>query len=252
MTPWCVCIKTRCLSGYTCKTIRKSNFILTKIVEDEWNHTWNEEVIIVGKMRRSCFRKTLQDFVMWQHMMDDYMETLSTSMAFCEEIHRTPMDSPHSGLVMRVLIFAGWGSMGHGEIDEPELGLPRFKTRWRSCDVTIITSPCGCRIRFNHGSLPLVGRKTPIVYVRMSSWWRHQMETFSALLAICAGNSPVTGGFLAQRPVTRSFDVFFDLRLNKRLIKHSWCLWFGAHYDVIVMFEIYTDGLVTVRSGDYA
>ena len=24
-------------------------------------------------------------------------------------------------------------------------------------------------------------------------WWRHQMETFSALLALCAGNSPVTG-----------------------------------------------------------
>ena len=63
------------------------------------------------------------------------------------------------------------------------------------------------------------------------------METFSALLAICAGNSPVTGEFLAQRPVTRSFDVFFDLRLNKRvnnreaggLRRHR------AHYDVIVM-----------------
>ena len=26
-----------------------------------------------------------------------------------------------------------------------------------------------------------------------SSWWRHQMETFSALLIICAGNSPVPG-----------------------------------------------------------
>ena len=54
------------------------------------------------------------------------------------------------------------------------------------------------------------------------SWWRHHMETFSALLAICAGNSPVTGEFPAQRPVTRNFDVFFDLRLNKRLSKQSW------------------------------
>ena len=52
-----------------------------------------------------------------------------------------------------------------------------------------------------------------------SSWWRHQMETLSALLAICAGNSPVPGEFPAQRPVTRSFDVFFDLRPNKRLSK---------------------------------
>ena len=54
----------------------------------------------------------------------------------------------------------------------------------------------------------------------------HQMETFSALLAICAGNSPVTGEFSAQRPVTRNFDVFFDLGLNKRLSKQSWGRWF--------------------------
>ena len=69
-------------------------------------------------------------------------------------------------------------------------------------------------------------------------WWRHRMETFSALLALCAGNSPVTGEFPAQRPVTRSFDVFFDLRLkngwvNNRqagdLRRHR------SHYDVIVM-----------------
>ena len=42
------------------------------------------------------------------------------------------------------------------------------------------------------------------------------METFSALLAICAGNSTVTGEFPAHKPVTRSFDIFFDLRLNSR------------------------------------
>ena len=54
-----------------------------------------------------------------------------------------------------------------------------------------------------------------------SSWWRHQMEIFSALLAICAGNSPVPGEFPTQRPVTRIFDVYFDLRLNKRLSKQS-------------------------------
>ena len=57
-------------------------------------------------------------------------------------------------------------------------------------------------------------------------WRRRQMEIFSALLAICAGNSPVAGEFPAQGPVTRSFDVFFDLRLNKRLSKQSWGWWF--------------------------
>ena len=63
------------------------------------------------------------------------------------------------------------------------------------------------------GTSPAPNRKT---------WWHHQMETFSALLAFCAGNSPVTDEFPAQRPVTRSFDVCFDLRLNKRLSKQSW------------------------------
>ena len=57
------------------------------------------------------------------------------------------------------------------------------------------------------------------------TWWRHQVETFSVLLAFCAGNSSVIGEFPAQRPVTRSFDVFFDLCLNERLNKQSlgWC-----------------------------
>ena len=52
------------------------------------------------------------------------------------------------------------------------------------------------------------------------------METFSASLAICVGNSPVTGEFPAQRPAARSFDGFFDLRLIKRLSKLSWGWWF--------------------------
>ena len=62
------------------------------------------------------------------------------------------------------------------------------------------------------------------------SWWRHQMETFLALLAICAGISPVTVETPSQTPVTRSFDVFFDMRLN------IWLRCQRAHYDVIVMF----------------
>ena len=56
------------------------------------------------------------------------------------------------------------------------------------------------------------------VYLQiLYSWWRHQTETFSALLTICAGNSPVTREFPAQRPVTRSFDVFFELRVDKKV-----------------------------------
>ena len=64
------------------------------------------------------------------------------------------------------------------------------------------------------------------------------METFSALLAICAGNSPDSAEFPAHSPVTRSFAVFFDLCL-----KNGWennreagdLRRYRAHYDGIVM-----------------
>ena len=58
------------------------------------------------------------------------------------------------------------------------------------------------------------------------SWRRHQMEKFYASLALSEGNSPVTGEFPSQTSVTLSFDVFFDLRLNKRLSKQSGRRWF--------------------------
>ena len=57
-------------------------------------------------------------------------------------------------------------------------------------------------------------------------WWRHQMEKFSAILAICAGNLPAIDEFPSRRPVTRSFDVFYDLHLHERLSKQSWGWWF--------------------------
>ena len=75
------------------------------------------------------------------------------------------------------------------------------------------------------------------------------METFSALLAICAGNSPVTGEFHTQRPMTRNFDIFFDLRLNKRLSKQSWGWWFETpshHYDVTYITHYQTPFLFEI------
>ena len=59
------------------------------------------------------------------------------------------------------------------------------------------------------------------------------METFSVLLDLYEGNSPVPGEFPSQGPLTRSFDVFFDLRLIKRLSKNHRDA--GSHYDVTVM-----------------
>ena len=73
------------------------------------------------------------------------------------------------------------------------------------------------------------------------SGWRYQMETFSALLALCAGSSPVSGEFPTQRPVTRSLDILFDLRLKKLLSKQPWGWWFETlssplwrHFNVML------------------
>ena len=51
---------------------------------------------------------------------------------------------------------------------------------------------------------------------------------FSAIPAFREGNSPGTGGFASQTPVTRSFDVFFDLRLDKRISKQTIRRWFNS------------------------
>ena len=92
------------------------------------------------------------------------------------------------------------------------------------CCFTVIWYRSISPMSFSVTSLSL--RLYPTASEAVLTWWRHQMEAFSALLAICAGNSPVPGEFPAQRPVTRSFDVFFDLRLNQRLSKQWWGWWF--------------------------
>ena len=82
-------------------------------------------------------------------------------------------------------------------------------------------------------------------------WWRHQMETFSTLLVLCYGNSLVTGEFPSRGPVTRSFDVFLDLHLNKwfnKLSRRRWSetpprsLW--RHSNVMEHCHSVSSGLV--------
>ena len=82
------------------------------------------------------------------------------------------------------------------------------------CMVRVITvSDCALLV---HSSFNQIARFSVIYYKRgwKSPWWHHQMETLSALLALCERNSSITGEFPQQRLVTRSFDVFFDLRLE--------------------------------------
>ena len=108
---------------------------------------------------------------------------------------------------------------------------------WQFCHIAYAIAPCDNRVSMVTyvTNMSIISAKchnileiSPLWMTPSEqwTWWRHQMETFSARLAICAGNSPVPGEFPTQRPVTRSFDVFFDLRLNKWLSKQSWGWWF--------------------------
>ena len=68
-------------------------------------------------------------------------------------------------------------------------------------------------------------------HMPICAWHRHQMETFSVLLVLCAGTQ--------KRPATQNFDVCFDLRLNKWLIKDSKRQYLRGHrvyYDVTAMW----------------
>ena len=106
------------------------------------------------------------------------------------------------------------------------LELPRYFRIWLS-SLRLLWSFHYKQCSFDDTNSEWIYTKSVIDWGQINvTWWCHQMETFSALLAICAGNSPLTGEFPAQRPVTRSFDVFFDLRPNKRLSKQSWGWWF--------------------------
>ena len=89
--------------------------------------------------------------------------------------------------------------------------------------------------QFEQVSVPLTQ-----YWLSLSSWWRHQLELFSALVALCERNSPVPSEYQwhGYFPVTRVFDIIFHLRmkngwLNTRddgdLRRH------GAHYDVTVI-----------------
>ena len=74
-------------------------------------------------------------------------------------------------------------------------------------------------------------------------WWRHEMHTLSALLALCERNPPVAGTGDRQIPLTKgrvmqSFGVSFDDNLNNHMSKQSigrWIQMFGRLFHISVM-----------------
>ena len=131
---------------------------------------------------------------------------------FVRGIHRSQVNSPHKGQWRGALMFSLICVWISGWVNNREAGeLRRYRAHY---DVSVMYSLFWIYVLALQFSEDYI------------TWWHCQMETFSALLGLCVGNSSVTGEFPTQRPVTRSFDVFFDLRLNKRLGKQSRRWWF--------------------------
>ena len=117
----------------------------------------------------------------------------SGSLAFVWGFHRGPVNSPHKGPVTRKMF---------------------------PFDDVIMGDPVQQYISAELGGDEL----THFSSIVLSFMRHHQMKTFSALLALCEGNT-FTSGFPSQRPVTRSFYVFFGQPMNKRLSKQSKHWW---------------------------
>ena len=133
---------------------------------------------------------TYGDVIKWKHFPCHW--------SFVRGIHRSPVHSPHKGQWRGALVFTlicalnkrlsnqSWGWW---------FGTPS-RSSWRHCNGL---EPNHKKAQQSVTTVHYSGKVHHCL-----TWWRHQMETFSALLAICAGNSQVPGEFPAQRPVTRS------------------------------------------------
>ena len=101
------------------------------------------------------------------------------------------------------------------------LNLRKIVVVWPHCRSSVINE-----FDVTYGVYPV---NSSYILTIIPGWFMtSSMEAFSALFGPLCGEFPVTGEFTSQRPVTRSFDVFFVLRLNKRLNKQSWGWWFGT------------------------
>ena len=166
--------------------------------------------------------------------MTSQMETFSALLAICTGIHRSPVNSPHKGQWRGALMFSLICVWINDWVNNHEAGdLRRHRAHY---DVTIKkeTWHLANTLKPDQIYFADIFKELPWIKIHQSpgcirvpshgfvcSWWRNQMETFSALLAICAldsdnmmtsqmetfsallaicaGNSPVTGEFPTQR-----------------------------------------------------
>ena len=149
----------------------------------------------------------------------------SASRTFVRRIHRWPLDSPHKAEGSNAENVSIWWRHHIIAIRRVKnlISPANLSFVWPFslvlCDRRSLRAAPNhylnqCWLIIQNGLLRTIDRDI------FNLWWRHQMEKISALLAICAGNSPVTKANDAE------LWCFFYLHLNKRLSKQSWGWWF--------------------------
>ena len=160
------------------------------------------------------------DVIKWKHFPRYW--------PFVRGIHRSPVDSPHKGQWRGALMFSLICTRINGWVNNREAG--DLRRHSAHCGVRVMLwlhykfLMVVCVLPYSSGLLHCHGIQSYDSTMMTSS-----NENFFRVTALCEGNPPVTGGFPSQRPVTRNFDIFFDLHLNKQCSKQSRHLWIETH-----------------------
>ena len=125
------------------------------------------------------------------HAVKEYAESYKSGVNSCSQQRTTKLMVPIKNLnCSKLLRTFNWHKMWINQPGRPDR--VRFYVNKQTLGKATLYKFCGWKLFRN------------IICRWLSAWWRHQKETFSALLTFCTGNSPVTGELPAQRPVTRS------------------------------------------------
>ena len=161
------------------------------------------------------------------------MQTFSALLPFCAEYSPVTGELPHKGQWRGALMFSlicarmnGWAN--NGDAGDLKRHLAHYdvivmdQCKYHGCwcpNHCVATSSVTVLSRLkDRESFALCMER----FSMMTSW---NGNIFRVTGPLC-GEFTGPGEFPSRRPVTRSFDVFFDRRMFKRLSKQPWGWWF--------------------------
>ena len=189
------------------------NKLMILLAHHEMNVLYHQLIVICRWCGNSFWK-------IWNH--DDVIKwkCFLRYWPFVRGIHRSPVNSPHKHHWRGPLMFSLICAWINRWVNNREAG--DLRHHCAHYDVIVMNDAHVLR------------RVTRPALGTVVEWKRQCMMTSSN------GNIFRANGHLCKGPVTRGFDVFFDLRLNKRLSKQSWGWWFetlsrpfGRHRDGI-------------------